>query len=62
MPWAELLILDAVVVIAVLVYFRGRPKPRWLRAEIRAAVWVARFLMFIKIVRTSLEVDLRRSE
>jgi hypothetical protein len=50
MPWGELLILDAVVIIAVLIYYRNRPKPRWLRAEIRVAVWVARALRIIRRV------------
>ena len=50
MPWGELLILDAVVIIAVLIYYRGRPKPRWLRREISVVVWIARLLRIIRRV------------
>lgn len=52
MPWAELFILDAAVIIAVLIYYRGRPKPRWLRSEIRAVSWLGRILGVIKRARS----------
>lgn len=53
MPWAELLILDAIIIIAVLIYYRGRPKPLWLQREIRVAQWIARLLRIIKRVRAA---------
>jgi len=51
MPWAEMFILDAVVIIAVLIYYRHRPKPRWLQREIRIATWIARALRIIRRIQ-----------
>jgi hypothetical protein len=48
MPWAELMILDAAILIAVLVYYWGRPKPKWLQKEIRIMVWIAKALRIMK--------------
>ena len=48
MSWAEVMLLDGAMLIAVLIYYRNRPKPRWLTAEIRVLVWVAKALRILR--------------
>ena len=50
MHWAELMMLDGLALIAVLIYYRNRPKPKWLSREISLAKAVGRFLHIIKMV------------
>lgn len=59
-PWqtlaGALLIEAAVVLAAVLVFYRNRPKPKWLRREIAVAVWIARLLRIVRKVRAVVRV------
>lgn len=50
MPWAEFLILESILIIAVLIFFRSRPKPKWIELEIKAIKSIARLIGLIKRV------------
>lgn len=56
MHWAELLMLDGIALIAVLIYYRNRPKPKWLSREISLAKTVAKFLHIMKMVRAKVRI------
>jgi hypothetical protein len=49
MNWlGNALLIDGVVIIAALIWFRNRPKPKWLTKEIGVALWIARALRIIR--------------
>jgi len=55
MPWAGFsMLLEGAVVIAALIYYRNKPKPKWLALEIKFAKWLGQFLRIIKRLRAAL--------
>ena len=56
MGWADFLILDAAGIILALIYYRNRPKPKWLSRDIAIARAVARFLHIMKMVRAKARI------
>jgi hypothetical protein len=60
MSIADALILDGILMIAVLLYYRNRPKPNWLKKEIRIVKFVAKVLRIIKCVPARVSSGNRR--
>jgi len=57
---ADVLILDGILMIAVLLYYRNRPKPNWLKLEIRIVKFAAKMLRIIKRVPARVSNDTHR--
>lgn len=53
MGWANFLIIDALIIILALIYYRNRPKPKWLSRDIAIAKAVAKFFYIMKLVRAN---------
>ena len=56
MGWADFLIIDALIIILALVYYRNRPKPKWLSRDIAIAKAVAKFFHIMKMVRAKVRI------
>lgn len=59
MPWDDIgwiAIIEGVGFIVLLIYYRNRPKPKWLSRDIAIAMAVARFLHIMKMVRAKVRI------